>query len=168
MPISGQELLNCVCEKTTKAPIIGAVTKNPFYTAILISVILVIVILIVFRNIDFEGEKDSLPRLALRSGIYSLGAVTAIQFLQNQNVINEMKSKQTSKHMEDVFNTSGTEMHKERVGISASSSITGGHNKDDDDDDTDGGAETPLVDARSTYDGGEDVFVPVGINVDFL
>lgn len=103
MPVDSSELLNGVGNFVSKAPIIGTVTKNPFYTALLISVIIVIVIIFVFRNVDMSDSDDSLYRLAFRAGVYSLFIVTAIQFLQNQHVINETNGATTSAKIDEVF-----------------------------------------------------------------
>lgn len=102
MPFDAQHALNNLGEKVSSAPLVKNIVKNPFYTAILISVIIVMTVLFVFRNAKFESE-DSLFRLAVRSGIYSLLFVTVVQFLQNQNVIDAANAGKRSSKIDEVF-----------------------------------------------------------------
>lgn len=86
------------------SPFISAFIKNPFYTALLITFILILVIIFVFRNAEISGN-ESLTILALRTGVYSLLLITGIQFLQNQYVINELKDAGKEKVLDTVFDT---------------------------------------------------------------
>lgn len=97
-------------------PFIVSFIKNPFYTAILITVILILVIIFVFRNAEIGGS-ESLTILALRTGVYSLLLITGIQFLQNQYVINEFNGANREKVLETVFDTKDiNKMMHEKVG----------------------------------------------------
>lgn len=97
-------------------PFIVSFIKNPFYTAILITVILVLVIIFVFRNAEIGGD-ESLTILALRTGVYSLLLITGIQFLQNQYVITEFKNANKEKILETVFDTKDiNKMMSEKLG----------------------------------------------------
>ncbi len=98
------------------SPFMVSFIKNPFYTAILITIILVLIIIFVFRNAEISGG-ESLTILALRTGVYSLLLVTGIQFLQNQYVINEFKDANKEKVLETVFDTKDiNKMMHEKVG----------------------------------------------------
>ena len=103
MPFDAQHALNNLGERVSEVPMVKRIVKNPFYTAILISLIIVVVILFVFRNVELKGTDDSLSRLAIRSGIYSLMAVTVVQFLQNQHVLNDAKRETQSSQIDEVF-----------------------------------------------------------------
>jgi len=107
MPVDSKEILSGIGSKLNAAPIIGTITKNPFYTAVLISIIIMLVVLFVFRNALLEEESESLTKLALRTGLYSLFLVTGIQFLQNQHVFDEVKAGGQSAKLDEVFDESG-------------------------------------------------------------
>ena len=77
--------------------------KNPFYTAVLIVAIIVLIILYVFRNVDFEGEDESLSKLVFRGSIYMLIVITAIQFLNNQIWLDDKKSSVSDEGVKTVF-----------------------------------------------------------------
>lgn len=112
MPLNFDEVLEKSGQKISNAPVVNNVVKNPFYTAILICSIIVLVIIYVFRNVEFvnpDGTKynsnhySTLVRLAVRTGLYSLLLVTAIQFLQNKNVLNEVNGRGESDTLNDMF-----------------------------------------------------------------
>lgn len=153
MPVNGRELIQSVGNKLTSAPIVKNVTRNPFYTAILISVIIVLIILFVFRNVTFEESNESLYKLSLRVGVYSLFIVTAIQFLQNQNVLAEVTEGGNSNKIDDVFNA------VDRPGSIVKLNKTGG-SQSTSDVLTEGGQKSSEECA--------DTFVPVGIDVSFI
>jgi hypothetical protein len=143
--------------------------KNPFYTGILITIIIVLIILIVFRNIDFSGEDDTLSTLALRVGVYSLFVVTAIQFLQNQYVINEMREVRQSRTVHDVFkdlsrgtNVIGGAPNPGYNGASTNGASTHGDRSTNVDRSTNGDRST-----HGAYDA-DQRNVPLGVDVSFL
>lgn len=106
MPVSTNELLTSMSTKLSSAPIVGKVTRNPFYTALFIAVIIILIVLFVFRNEDFDEDSEGLPKLAIRSGVYSLFIVTAIQFMQNQNIMDEVKSGGRNEKLDKIFSNS--------------------------------------------------------------
>lgn len=103
MPFNVGESINYVSGKFVNAPIVRAVMKNPFYTAILIVMIIVLIILYVFRNVDFEGEDESLSKLVFRGSIYMLLVITAIQFLNNQIWLEDKKSSVSDEGVKNIF-----------------------------------------------------------------
>lgn len=103
MPFNVGESINYVSEKFTSSPLVKNIMKNPFYTALLIVAIIVLIILFVFRNVDFSGEEESLGKLVFRGSIYMILIVTAIQFLNNQIWIQDTKNKSSSAEVKAVF-----------------------------------------------------------------
>ena len=103
MPFNVGESINYVSEKFTSSPLVKNIMKNPFYTALLIVAIIVLIILFVFRNVDFSGEEESLGKLVFRGSIYMILVVTAIQFLNNQIWIQDTKNKSSSAEVKAVF-----------------------------------------------------------------
>jgi len=82
--------------------IIQCFISNPFYTALLIAIIIILTILFVFRNVDFSNEEESLTKLSIRTGIYIFLFTICIQFLQNQYVINECKTGGNNEYVSDI------------------------------------------------------------------
>lgn len=107
MPLDIKESLNYLGGGLTKIPVIGSLVRNPLTTSLLIAVIIVIVILFVFRNVSFEDEDESLLTLALRAGVYSWFLVIAVQFLQNNYLVNELKKEESNEVIDKVFNAVG-------------------------------------------------------------
>lgn len=103
MPFNVGESINYVSEKFINAPIVRGIMKNPFYTAVMIVMIIVLIILYVFRNVDFEGEDESLSKLVFRGSIYMLIIITAIQFLNNQIWLEDKKSSVSNEGVKNVF-----------------------------------------------------------------
>jgi len=91
MPLKFDDITNSFKETAFKNKFIGSFIKNPFYTAILITFLIVLTILFVFRNVDLED--NSLMVLSFRTGIYLLLIITGIQFLQNKYIMEELSSK---------------------------------------------------------------------------
>jgi hypothetical protein len=105
MPISIQGIINYFSGKLTDTPVLKKITKNPIYTALLITFIIVIIVIVIFRDVDTGDE--SLSKLAIRTGIYSFIFVVFVQFLQNHNIMTELKKGAGSEYIDDVFNTTG-------------------------------------------------------------
>jgi hypothetical protein len=105
MPVSIQVITTYISDKLTDTPILKKVTKNPIYTALLITFIIVIIVIVIFRDVDTGDE--SLSKLAVRTGIYSFIFVVFVQFLQNHNIMTELKKGAGSEYIDDVFNTTG-------------------------------------------------------------
>ena len=105
MPASVAESLDYVGGKLRNAPIVGGFAKNPFYTAILIVLIMMTIVFITFHNAEMPDDKP-VWRCVLRAGVYSLLAVTAVQFVQNQCVLDETREEAVSAKVEEVFNES--------------------------------------------------------------
>ncbi len=99
MPLDSKELLGSFGSKLRDLPVISTVVKNPFYTACLICGLIVVIVIIVFR--DTEGSV----KLAVKVGLYSLLFVTGIQFLQNKQVIDEYKDAKRSDIAEQIFDS---------------------------------------------------------------
>lgn len=108
MPFEFKQAANFITNKFKDNKILGLFVRNPFYTALLISIIIVLVILFVFRNVDFEDEEEGLSKLSIRSGIYLLIIITAVQFFQNQALLGEFQRGAENKQLDTVFDTDKT------------------------------------------------------------
>jgi hypothetical protein len=85
-------------------PLIGGMTKNPINTAILIALIILLINMYVFRDVSTD---DGLFVLSLRSAIYILFIATGIIYIHNMHFINEIKKKEGSANLDEIFGSSG-------------------------------------------------------------
>lgn len=101
MPFNTNESINYLSSKASNLPVIGGMTKNPINTAILIALIILLINMFVWRDVDTGDE--SLFVLSLRSAIYILFIATGIIYLHNQHFINEIRKKDSSANLDEVF-----------------------------------------------------------------
>lgn len=148
--LDSAQLLSNIGDLVSKAPIVGAVAKNPFYTAVLICLILVFVVIVVFRNIDTGDEPKW--RLAMRVGVYSLIFVTAIQFLQNQYVFKQCAAKSTGDRTAEVFETKHVGGFDDKVNIKPQVRSS----------------DTVSRQTMQPVPSSGEIFTPVGIDVSFI
>ena len=102
MPLNVKETTSQVSKKISSIPIIKSVIINPVLTAISIVFIMMIIILLIFRNVEFD-EDQSLLRMTVRIGIYSFIFTAGLLFLHDNYLIKEMESKNKSGAMEELF-----------------------------------------------------------------
>lgn len=150
--LDSSQLLSNIGDLVSKAPVVGAVAKNPFYTAVLICLILVLITIVVFRNVDTGDEPKW--KLAMRVGVYSLIFVTAIQFLQNQYVFSVCNAKTGAERTAEVFENKHVGGFDEKVHVKPqvrSSDTVQMRNQ---------------TSAQPTSN--NEIFTPVGIDVSFI
>jgi len=92
--------VNNFADKILKAPIVGSLLQNPVYTALLITLIIVILILWMFRDADTE---DSLLTMSLRVGFWTFLLVTGVMFLHNRVLSSEVHDEKISNAFNGVF-----------------------------------------------------------------
>jgi hypothetical protein len=105
MPFSCSEFINNTTDYVLNSPVIGRIIKNPIYTGILIALIITIIVLIMFRNVE-TGEGDSLLKLSLRSGIYTLFITTAFLFFHSAYIKSEFVATKGGEEVESIFKKS--------------------------------------------------------------
>lgn len=149
--LDSSQLMNNIGGYVSRAPVVGVIAKNPFYTALLICLICMICVVVVFRNADCGDE--SVGRLAFRAGVYSLLFVTGIQFLQNQHVLSVTNDSAKNTRTEEIFKGGSAVTAEERVKV-----VPVAPTKN---------AELPKQEATPANTQGE-LFVPVGIDVSFI
>jgi hypothetical protein len=59
-----------------------AVSTNPFYAALVITIILLLVVAFTFRNVSLP-KNDSLSSILMRTGVYSFGLVLLVMYSHN-------------------------------------------------------------------------------------
>lgn len=91
MPLVVDDSINSLSNYFEKSWI-SRIVQNPIYTALLITFIIILTILYVFRDATITAD-ESLTRMAIRSGIYMFFITTFVIFMQNNSVIREYKDK---------------------------------------------------------------------------
>jgi len=101
MPFDTKEGLNYLGGQASSIPIIGGMVKSPMNTAILIALIILLINMFVYRDVD-TGETG-LFTLSLRSAIYILVIATGVIFLHNKHFLDELKKGRGSVELDSVF-----------------------------------------------------------------
>lgn len=94
MPLDVGESINYLADAILTAPAMSTIARNPIYTAMLITFIIVLIIMFIFRNTDTE---ESLLVMSLRSGFWIFLMMVGVLFIHNkvltgENVMSENKA----------------------------------------------------------------------------
>ena len=81
MPLDIGECVNKAADSVLRAPFMHATASNPIYTAMLIVFVVMLIVLIVFRDTKSE---DSILVMTLRSGFWIFIATLGIIFMHNK------------------------------------------------------------------------------------
>ena len=114
MPLHVKEIINGGIDKIVSTPIALKIAKNPFYTALLIAVVITIISLFVFNDVKCK-KSESVKTLAIRLGVYSLLFITAIHFIQNYVLINDIDKQHEDENMQYIYD--GVDTMKPTVNI---------------------------------------------------
>lgn len=101
MPLDVGETINNFGNLFLKVPIIHTITKNPIYTSLIITFIIVLIILFIFRDVDAD---ESLLIMGLRSGFYIFIMMTGVLFLHNKILLQEVGNYEKNGEYENIFN----------------------------------------------------------------
>lgn len=101
MPFDVGESINNIADAFLRAPIVNTVAKNPIYTALLITFMVMLTIMFVFRDADTE---ESLLVLCLRSGFWIFLMMMGTLFLHNKVLVQEQDAADKNVAYDGVFN----------------------------------------------------------------
>lgn len=101
MPFDVGESINNIADTFLRAPIVNTVAKNPIYTALLITFMVMLTIMFVFRDADTE---ESLLVLCLRSGFWIFLMMLGTLFLHNKVLVQEQDIADKNVAYDGVFN----------------------------------------------------------------
>lgn len=99
MPFEIAEIINKT-EKLLEAPIVHTIAKNPIYTAFIITVIIILIILFVFRDAETD---DHLVVMSLRAGFWIFISMVGAIFLHNKVLATEVDHSMKIGAFDDVF-----------------------------------------------------------------
>jgi hypothetical protein len=100
MSISLGALLNGFANSVLHAPIMRKIAENPVYTAFAIVFVIVIIILLIFKD---HVEDDSLFNLSLRTGFWAMLTTVFVVFLHNKVLDIEKQEKSENAFYGGVF-----------------------------------------------------------------
>lgn len=81
MPFEVGESINHFADTFLKAPIVHAIAKNPIYTALLVTFVVMLVIMFIFRDADTD---ETLLVMCLRAGFWIFFMLLGVLFLHNK------------------------------------------------------------------------------------
>ena len=102
MPINVEEVERNLTEQISSVPIVKRIIINPLFTAITITIILLVIIMFIFKDAEVD-ENTSLFKLSVRTSIYAFIFISGLLFLNNYHLKEEIISKTKSGAMEELF-----------------------------------------------------------------
>jgi hypothetical protein len=104
MPLEVGETINKLADKFMSAPAIMSVAKNPIYTALMITFIIVLLVMFIFRNVETE---ESLLTMCLRTGFWVFILLVGTLFIHNKVLMTESFDSSEQEKIDQVFNRIG-------------------------------------------------------------
>lgn len=81
MPFEVGETINHFADTFLRAPFVSTVAKNPIYTALMITFIIILIVMFIFRDADTD---ESLLLMCLRAGFWIFFMLLGVLFLHNK------------------------------------------------------------------------------------
>jgi hypothetical protein len=75
------EAINYIIDAFLKAPIVNSIARNHIYTALAVTIVIMIIIMIVFRDIDAD---ETLFTMSLRSGFWIFIMLLGVLMIHNR------------------------------------------------------------------------------------
>jgi phosphatidylglycerophosphate synthase len=100
MPFEFGATINYFTDVFLRAPIIHTIAKNPIYTALLITFIIMIIIIFIFRDAETE---ETLLTMSMRAGFWIFLMMLGILMVHNRVLIDENKAESKSAAYDGVF-----------------------------------------------------------------
>lgn len=94
------ETINQIADRVLSAPIVSTVAKDPLYSALLITLIIVLLVMFTFRDAEME---DSLLGTSLGLGFYVFMCVATVLFLNNRVLMRDTSDSGKNSEVETVF-----------------------------------------------------------------
>jgi O-antigen ligase len=101
MPFDIGETINAAADAFLRAPMVNTIARNPVYTALMITFIIMLIILFMFRDADTE---ESLLVMSLRGGFWVFLTMLGILFLHNKVLMQAAAGDKQSNEFAGIFN----------------------------------------------------------------
>ena len=97
------EMLNYLTDAFLKAPIVGAIAKNPIYTALVVTLMVVLIVMMIFRDIEAD---ETVLTMSLRAGFWVFLMLLGVLMINNRVLTTESHQYQKDGHYEQLFTPS--------------------------------------------------------------
>lgn len=104
MPLNINTAVDYATDRAKQLPFVGTWTKSPILTSALIAIAVVIILLVIFHDVDLSDNNEGIGKLALRTGVYTFLTVLVIEFVQSHNILSKARGNGRNDHMEKVLN----------------------------------------------------------------
>ena len=101
MPFEFGEFINYFVDTLLNAPIVHTIANNPIYTALMITFVVIIIILFIFRDATTD---ESLFIMSLRSGFWILILLIGTLFIHNRVLSSEIENTTKTGQYDTIFN----------------------------------------------------------------
>ena len=101
MPFEFGEFINYFVDALLNAPIVRTIANNPIYTALMITFVVILIILFIFRDATTD---ESLIIMSLRSGFWILILLIGTLFIHNRVLSSEVENDTKTGQYDTIFN----------------------------------------------------------------
>lgn len=101
MPFNISSSINYMGDKTASIPIIRKIAENPIYTAFIIAIVIMLIITVVFRNVE---NDEPLYIMSIRAGFWVFLFTIFIIFLHDKILSTENTDQSVSGQYRELFN----------------------------------------------------------------
>jgi hypothetical protein len=96
-------MLNYLTDAFLKAPIVGTIAKNPIYTALVVTLMVVLIVMMIFRDIEAD---ETVLTMSLRAGFWVFLMLLSVLMIHNRVLTAESHQYQKDGHYEQLFTPS--------------------------------------------------------------
>lgn len=112
------ETINQIVDAFLRAPVIYSIARNPIYTALVITLIILLIVAFIFRDIDSD---ECLLVMTLRTGFWVFIMMLGVIMVHNRVLTGEDLREKRNKSYEEVFGSSaGVQLDSDFVPVAPS------------------------------------------------
>lgn len=97
------EMLNYLTDAFLKAPIVNTIAKNPIYTAFVVTLAVILIIMLIFRDIEAD---ETVLTMALRTGFWVFLMLLGVLMIHNRVLFAESNQSSRDGQYDHVFTQS--------------------------------------------------------------
>jgi hypothetical protein len=97
------EMLNYLTDAFLKAPIVNTIAKNPIYTALVVTLAVILIIMLIFRDIEAD---ETVLTMALRTGFWVFLMLLGVLMIHNRVLFAESNQSSRDGQYDHVFTQS--------------------------------------------------------------
>jgi hypothetical protein len=100
MSFNFKEKCELCFKKIREVPNLNKIITNPFLTALIITLIIIMIVLFVFRDVSTDESKTI---IGIRIGIYTFLAVSLLLFLNNKKLLHDQTDQKLTEDVKQVI-----------------------------------------------------------------